>query len=170
MRNLIKKLFVALGSICLLATAAQAQTYTLEQTAIAGGGMSGGAGGTYNLSSTTGQSAAVNDLRGTPFSISGGFWAPAIFAPTSANVSLGGRIMTADGAGIRNVHLMLMGGSLSTPRVTQTGTFGFFRFNDLPAGETYILTINSQRFVFAQPTVIVNLTNDLTDLNFTSEP
>ncbi|MEP6902872.1 MAG: hypothetical protein ABJA66_14055 [Actinomycetota bacterium] len=51
----------------------------------------------------------------------------------------------------------------------QTGTFGNYRFDDLPSGETYILTINSKHFVFAEPTTIVNLTDNLTDLNFSSK-
>lgn len=89
--------------------------------------------------------------------------------PTAANAAIGGRVMTANGRGIRNARLMLVGGSLSEPRYAFTGVSGYYRFDDLPTGETYVLTVFSKRFVFAQSSVVVNLTEELTEANFTSE-
>ncbi len=169
MKKLIKKLPVALVSFCLFAAAIEAQTYTLEQTAIAGGGMSGGAGGTYNLSSTTGQAAAGGAIRGTPYAMTVGFWNFTPSAPTAANVSIGGRVTTANGQGIRNARLVLVNGS-GAQQTAQTASFGYYRFDDLRAGETYVLTVYSKRYVFAEPTRIISLSDDLTDVNFTSEP
>ena len=169
MRILMNKLSVAIALFCLLATAIQAQTYTLEKTVVAGGGMSGGAGGSYALDSTTGQTAAGGVLRGNPFAMTVGFWNYEPLAPTAANASISGRVMTSNGSGIRNARLVLFD-SLGGQRVAQTGTFGYFRFEDVPVGEIYVLTVYSGRFVFVQPSQIITLTEDLTDVNFTSEP
>ncbi|MEP6903246.1 MAG: carboxypeptidase-like regulatory domain-containing protein [Actinomycetota bacterium] len=98
-----------------------------------------------------------------------GFWNYDPLAPTAANASISGSITTADGQGIRNARLVLVNSS-GEMLYAQTGTFGLYRFDDLPVGETHVLTINSNRFVFAQPSVILNLNEYLTDVNFTSEP
>ena len=47
-----------------------------------------------------------------------------------------------------------------------TSTFGHYRFNDVRAGETYILTVFSKRFVFDNPTRIVNVSDEVGDLDF----
>jgi hypothetical protein len=88
--------------------------------------------------------------------------------PTAANASISGRITTAQGNGIRNVII-----SLTTPNggiiSTRTGTFGYYRFEDLPVGETYILSVSSKRYTFANPTRIISLQEDLTDEDFVAE-
>lgn len=131
--------------------------------------MSGGAGGVYSLDSTTGQSAAGGLFNGIPYQMTVGFWNYQPLRPTAAGVSISGRVMTAEGRGIVNVRLVLSGNS-GEPRFTQSSAFGYFRFDDVPAGDTYILTIYSERFVFAQPTRAISLTDNLADVNFVSAP
>jgi CSLREA domain-containing protein len=89
--------------------------------------------------------------------------------PTAAHASVSGRVTTADGRGIRNARLVLSD-AFGQSRHAQTGAFGYFRFTEIPVGATYVLTVSSKRFVFAQPSQVINLTDDLTDVNFTSEP
>jgi hypothetical protein len=169
MQNLFYKPAFALGLVCLLAASVQAQFYTLEKTAIAGGGMSGGAGDSFALSSTTGQTAAGNALRGGSYAMTVGFWNFNPLAPTASNAIVSGRVLTASGQGIRNARLVLTN-SAGESRTGQTGSFGYFRFTDVPVGETYVLTVYSNRFTFAQSSQVIALTDDLTDLNFMSEP
>ena len=166
MKNPIAKIFAALF---LLTTAIQAQTYTLEQTAIAGGGISNGAGGVYGLSATTGQTAAGGALRGSSLAMTVGFWNPDALAPTAANVSIGGRVVTADGRGIGNARLVLTDGS-GAVRETRTGSFGFYQFADVPIGATYVLTVYSTRYAFDEPTRVFSLSDELTGVDFTSAP
>jgi hypothetical protein len=52
----------------------------------------------------------------------------------------------------------------------QTGSFGFYRFDDLVIGETYILTICPKRFTFPMSSQIIILNEDLTEVNFISKP
>lgn len=76
------------------------------------------------------------------------------------------RLLTSDGAGIRNAMVMVTGGALTQPRTVQTGTFGYYRFDDLPVGNNYIVTVFSKRFIFLNPSIIVSLDGDLSDVNF----
>lgn len=168
MRVLMNKLFVALMLSGLLITVAGAQVYTLEKTVVAGGGESGASGGIYTLDATTGQTAAGGVLRGNPFAMTVGFWSYDALAPTAAGASISGRVTTADGRGIRNARLVLFD-SFGEQRVALTGAFGYFRLEDVRVGETYVLTVYSKRFVFAQPTRIIALNEDLTDVNFTGD-
>jgi hypothetical protein len=167
MRNLFYKSFFALLLFCFLTAGVQAQVYTLEKTVVAGG--SEGAGGSFALDSTTGQAAAGNALRGGSYAMTVGFWSysPPL-APTASNVSISGRVLSANGQGIRDARLVLTN-SAGEARYAQTGSFGYFRFMDVPVGETYVLTVYARRFTFAEPSRIIALHDDLTDMNFTSE-
>ena len=92
-----------------------------------------------------------------------------IFAPTAANVEISGRITTASGEGIRNATVMLTGGTLTEPVYVRTGTFGIYRFADLPVGQTYVITVISKRYTFANPSRVINLTDNATEENFEAE-
>lgn len=90
-------------------------------------------------------------------------------APTAAEVSIGGRVSTADGRGIKNAVLTLTATD-GTRRVTRTGSFGYYRFDDVNAGETCVISIASKRFTFANPTILVIAADELTNVDFTAEP
>ena len=89
---------------------------------------------------------------------------------TAAGVSLSGRVTTASGAGIRNANVVITGNSLTEPRTVRTGSFGYFSFAGLTAGETYVVTVNSQRYTFAVPSRVVTLVDSLADFDFQAEP
>lgn len=87
------------------------------------------------------------------------------FVPSAATVSVSGKISTAEGNGIRNVIVTLIapnGEVLST----RTSSFGYFRFDEIPVGETYVISVTSKRFTFKQPTQILTVNEELTDVNF----
>lgn len=86
-------------------------------------------------------------------------------APTAATVSVSGRVMTASGRGIKNVRLTLTDSSGEVKMATTT-SFGYYRFDDVPAGETYILSAVGKRFTFNQPTQVLNINEDTTEVNF----
>ena len=94
----------------------------------------------------------------------------ATFPTTAANASVRGRVVMPDGQGINNATLVLTGGDLSAPRFTRTNSFGYFTIEDLPVGQVYVLTIQSKRYTFANPTQVINLLENVTDLNFISHP
>ena len=88
-------------------------------------------------------------------------------APTAASVSIGGRVMVAGGRGLTNALIYLIDQS-GTTRIARTSAFGYYRFDDLAAGQTVIMTVVSKRYQFTPQ--VVNLTDNLSELNFVSEP
>ncbi len=87
------------------------------------------------------------------------------FIPSAANVSISGRVSTANGNGIRNVVITLTktnGEILST----RTSSFGYFRFDEIPIGETYIISVASKRFTFNPSSQILMVSEELSDVNF----
>ncbi len=45
------------------------------------------------------------------------------------------------------------------------GSFGYFIFDGLRTGETYIVTVTQRRFTFQVPSRVVNLTDNIADLD-----
>lgn len=169
----MKKILISIITFAIYsATTAEAQTggaFEITKSVIASGGEQQSTGGSFSLDGTTGQSAAGGDLQNLLFSAYIGFWSPDTFVVTAANVSIGGRVLTANGAGISSASVTLtkLNGEI---RQVLTGSFGYFNFSEAAAGETYILTVKSRQFVFAAPSKIIYAAEDLTDLNFTAEP
>jgi len=166
--NILFLFFLSL-SLCVAAVNLRAQTnatYQIEKAVVASGGAAS-AGGTYALESTAGQPLAGGFLHGPGFSEYSGFWTP-VFAPTAANVTIGGRVLTPHGQGIRSARLMLTGPDGSI-RFSSTGSFGFYRFNDIPVGATYVLTVFSKRFAFTNPTRVVTVHDQLENLDFVAD-
>lgn len=90
--------------------------------------------------------------------------------PTAAEVSIAGRVTSAEGAGIRNARVVVTGNTLVEPRVVQTGSFGYYMVEGLRAGETYVVTINSRRFTFQVPSRAVTLNDSVSDVDFAADP
>lgn len=89
----------------------------------------------------------------------------ASFVPTAANVTVAG--IVSDGfRGIRNAAVILTDPN-GVSRIAKTGTFGYFKFENVEAGQTYVVTIISKRYQFTPQIVAVN--DHVTDLTFTPE-
>ena len=88
-------------------------------------------------------------------------------APTAANVSVGGRVLTSDGHGISGA-LVTMSSLQGDSRYARTNPFGFYNFEDVPAAATYAVQASHKRYVFAP--VIVTVTDQISDLDFIAEP
>lgn len=89
--------------------------------------------------------------------------------PSAAGVSVGGRVLTANGSGLRDVRVTLVASDTST-RSALTNAFGFYRFDDIQAGETYVISVQSKRYQFAEPTRVLNVTSELSGVDFTASP
>ena len=87
-------------------------------------------------------------------------------APTAASVSVSGRVSTPLGRGLTNSTVTMTDAS-GNVRTVRTGTFGYFRFDEVEAGQTYVFNVNSKRYTFAPQ--VVSVMENLTDLNFTAE-
>ena len=144
-------------------------TFTVTQSVVAGGGGQGSAGGTFTLDGTVGQAVAGDAISGPPFAVTSGFWNSTPSAPTAATVNVTGQVRTANGAGIRNAVITLTALDGST-HIARSGSFGYYRFDEVLAGETYIVSISSKRFRFATPTIVLAVLDDVAGLDFVAEP
>jgi predicted flavoprotein YhiN len=173
MKTVIRFIVTAAIAVAPLAAVAQVAgnpPYTLEQSVVAAGGgtSSGGAGNVYKIEGTIGQPVAGTSSTNAPFNVRSGFLTTAPFAPTAALANISGRILTADGRGIRNVSITMTGAS-GAQRMAFSSSFGYFTFENVPVGEVYILTVRAKQFQFSQNTQAILLSEDLTDINFIAD-
>ncbi len=112
--------------------------------------------GTFNFSITASDGAGSNV---TDYSLQ-------VLAPTAANVSVSGRVLTPDGRGLTNATIILADAS-GNRRTARTSSFGYFRFDEVQAGQTYVFSVSSKSYSFMPQAVTVF--DDLTDLNFTAQ-
>ncbi len=114
-------------------------------------------------------SVLTTDARGSGFARTvsvvdkGAFEA---FVPTAAAVSISGRVINGK-RGIARARVYLTGQNGET-RTAATNSFGYFSFNEVQSGETYIVNVISKSYTFTPRVITVN--EDLTDLNFSAEP
>lgn len=107
---------------------------------------------TDNKADAAGSSGAwIDSIIGGPCSL------------TAAGVDVSGRIVTADGRGLRNATVKLSDSS-GAARVVTTGSFGYYRFEDVEVGRTYVISVASRRYRFAAR--LVNVADTLADINF----
>jgi hypothetical protein len=115
--------------------------------------------------------ALTTDGRGAGFSrINGGVvdkGAFEAFGPTAAMVTIGGRLLQANGKGIGNASVVLTGpnGYIGT---ALTNTFGYYRFEDIEAGHSYVISVSSKRYQFDPR--IVNVNEEILDIDLVALP
>jgi hypothetical protein len=168
--NVMKKtqsLILSIVALCGIPAIAQTGGgFDLSHSVIAGGGERSTGGG-FTLDGTVGQSnAGTNSTDGT-FSLRSGFWAFDSFAPTAARATVGGRVLTANGSPIDKAIVILSDAS-GAIRSAVTNPFGYYKFEDVGVGETYFVSIRSKQFTFANPTLVINVFDNVEDVDFTA--
>jgi hypothetical protein len=88
-------------------------------------------------------------------------------APTSASVIIGGRVITASGRGINRAALTLTDAN-GAIRFAQTNSFGYYRFADVPTGETYVIGIRHKYYEFKEPSRLISVNEENESVNFTA--
>lgn len=86
--------------------------------------------------------------------------------PTSAPASISGRALTRDGRGITNAVVILTD-QLGDVRFARTGSLGYYRFDDVSTGQTYVMGASSKRYEFVPR--VFQLADDLTDFDLVHE-
>jgi len=83
--------------------------------------------------------------------------------PTAANTSVGGRVMTSGGSGVSKATVFLTD-SNGVTQTAKTSSLGYFKFEDVQAGQTYVVVIGHKRYTFAPR--IVTVEDEITELDF----
>lgn len=89
-------------------------------------------------------------------------------APTAANVSISGRVANATGQGIGRVRVSLTDAQ-GNVRTALSSSFGYYMFDDVPAGQTYIISISHKKYTFNPNTRALNVFDTLENVNFTAD-
>jgi hypothetical protein len=89
--------------------------------------------------------------------------------PTAANASVGGRVLTNDGSGISRMNVILTDGT-GNSRSVSTNSFGFYKFDDVTTGGTYVLTVSNKKYLFTDSPRVVNVQDNLSDIDFRASP
>lgn len=84
---------------------------------------------------------------------------------TAAAVSVGGRVVAADGRGIRGAQITLLN-TAGEARTTLTNAFGYYHLADVAAGETYIFSVSAKRFSFKQNMRILTIIEENENIDF----
>ena len=90
--------------------------------------------------------------------------------PTSAGANISGRVAVLNGRSLSNVEVMLTGGNLEQPVRSRTNAFGFYMFENIPSGQTYILSVGSKSHFFPDPIRVINLDDELMGVDFFADP
>jgi hypothetical protein len=82
---------------------------------------------------------------------------------SSAAIFVGGRVTMKNGRGVARAQITMTNSSGET-RTATTNPFGYFYFENVPAGDVYVFSINSKRFFFTPQPVFIG--EERGDLNF----
>lgn len=88
-----------------------------------------------------------------------------LFAPSAAGVAVAGRVLNSAGHGIPMAKLVLATNTGEVYTVV-TNPFGYYTFQNVPAGTSCLLSVGAKRYRFADPARIINVEDSLTDINF----
>jgi uncharacterized repeat protein (TIGR01451 family) len=83
--------------------------------------------------------------------------------PTAAGVSVSGRVMAPDGRALRGSRVIITD-SNGVSRSVLTNSFGMYKFDDIPSGDTYVMRVTSNLYRFSARTIQVS--DSLSDVDF----
>lgn len=90
-------------------------------------------------------------------------------SPTAAGANLSGRVSRADGSGISKAAVSIRNTNTNEQTVIRTNPFGYYNFENLTVGASYIVSVESKGYTFANPNQIITLQDNAADVNFTSQ-
>ncbi|MFL6373471.1 MAG: DUF4394 domain-containing protein [Pyrinomonadaceae bacterium] len=87
-------------------------------------------------------------------------------ATSAAQVTISGRVATAGGSGLRGVFVTLTDDS-GAVRSTSTNAFGYYAFDRVDSGRSYILGASARRYTFRAR--LITVTDTLSELNMVAD-
>ncbi len=88
-------------------------------------------------------------------------------SPLAGGATITGRVVDASGRSISKASVVLTGAD-GISRTAQSNVFGYFVFEDVPVGESYVVNVRHKRYTF-EPR-FVGLTDSITGLDFVAAP
>ena len=109
---------------------------------------------------TTNRTATVNNV------MSFSDWVISASPATAASVQISGRVTTVSGRGIARARVLMTNTNGNT-RTALTNSFGYYRFENVAVGQTYIFNVTSKGNSFAPRVVIIS--EQIENLDFTAQ-
>lgn len=91
-------------------------------------------------------------------------WGLELLPATAAGVEISGRVTTPDGLGLRNAVVSMVD-SQGIVRTATTSSFGYYTFDGVEVGQSYVMGVSSRRYRFAPR--VVQVFDTLTEVDFT---
>jgi hypothetical protein len=92
-----------------------------------------------------------------------------LLQPSAAPADISGRITDQFGNGISRVYVRISAPSISFSGGVYTNSFGFYRFEALATGVTYVITPVHKKFEFSPTNVVYNHLDEITSMNFIAD-
>jgi len=86
-----------------------------------------------------------------------------ILAPTAAASQISGRVLRTDGRGVSKARLTITDQN-GEVRSALTNPFGYYRFDDIAAGEIYVISVSHKQYRFDSK--VINASENLSDVDF----
>lgn len=126
-----------------------------------------GAGTSTNLNTL------IYDFSGSSYHYNSDFSSSFVIArvllpPTAANVSVEGRVLLEAGNGVRNATVILTEAD-GTQHTAVTGSFGYYRFDEIETGQTAVVSVHSKRFAFNPSSRVISVNDNVAGLDFIAQ-
>ena len=88
--------------------------------------------------------------------------------PTVASVSVGGRVLDANGRGISNVRVTIQDAATGESRTVLTSPLGCYSFAEVLVGEIYILSAEHKRYELSAR--VITVLDEVADADLNADP
>ena len=112
-------------------------------------------------------SALITAYSSTNSGNKGANWAldASCIAPTVASITVSGRVLNYSGRGIRQARVALVDGEGQIHNAV-TNPFGYYRFLDIFAGQTIVVSVSHKTALFADATRVLTVTEESANIDF----
>lgn len=86
--------------------------------------------------------------------------------PSAAPASITGRVATQSGRGISGAVVTIFNTATGESQSYLTNSFGYYRFNDLPVSDFYVMTVSHKRYLFLEASRSFTLEEDMFNMDF----
>lgn len=88
---------------------------------------------------------------------------------SAATVAVSGRVTNASGNPISGAIISIDGGTLSETMYARTNPFGYYTFDGIPAGQSYILSVTAKGRTFNPSNRVLEVLDSVSDADFVSQ-
>ncbi len=90
--------------------------------------------------------------------------------PSAGGSNVGGRVTRADGMGLGNVSVVLQNPLTGERRTALSSPFGYYYFEDVPTGESYVVSVASRNYSFLVSSRVITLFDSVSGIDFVASP